>query len=105
MYSNIITIKVYNLMSHTMKMCERVADKRVREKVSIEEEQRGFMSVRSATEAICALKQVYDKYNEMQRPLHSVFVDFEKAYDTIPKDLSEEKTLPSEVYCNHPRDV
>ena len=75
------------LMSHTKKLWERVVDCRVREEVTISEEQLGFMPGRSTTEAIFALRQLYEKYNEKQRPLHSAFVDLEKAYDTVPHDL------------------
>ena len=75
------------LMSHNMKLWETVVDCRVREEVTISEEQRGFMPGRSTREAIFALRQLYEKYNEKQRPLHSIFVDLEKAFNTVPRDL------------------
>ena len=74
-------------MSHTIKLWERVLDCRVREEVTISKEQRGFMPGRSTTEVISALRQLYVECNEKQRPLHGVFVDLEKAYDTVPCDL------------------
>ena len=65
------------LMSHTKKLWKRVVDCRVRE-VTTSEEQLGFMPGRSTKEAIFALRQLYEKYNEKQRPLYIVFVDLEK---------------------------
>ena len=62
-------------MSHTMKIWERVIDKRFREEVTISDEQFGFMPGRSTTDAIFALKQFMEKYREGRQKLHCVFID------------------------------
>ena len=72
------------LMCHTLKLYERIIDKRPRSETTIGENQRGFMPGRSGTEAIFALRQLYEKCHEKQRELHAVFIDLEKAYDTVP---------------------
>ena len=54
------------MISHTMKIWERIIDRRLREETSIGEEQFGFMSGRGTTDAIFAARQVIEKHREMQ---------------------------------------
>ncbi|KAK3532252.1 hypothetical protein QTP86_011841 [Hemibagrus guttatus] len=74
------------LMSHTMKLWERVVEARLRKVVDICEQQYGFMPRKSTTDAIFALRILMEKYRDGQRELHCVFVDMEKAYDRVPRE-------------------
>ena len=71
------------MISHTLKIWERIIDRRLEEETSIGEEQFGFMSGRVTTDAIFAARQVIEKHREMRKELHLVFIDLEKAYDRV----------------------
>ena len=55
-----------NMIYHTVKIWERIIDRRLREESSIGEEKFGFMPGRGTTDAILAVRQVIDKHREMQ---------------------------------------
>ncbi|GJX51260.1 retrovirus-related pol polyprotein LINE-1 [Tanacetum coccineum] len=75
------------LLSHTMKLWERVIERRLRRETGVSETQFGFMPERSTTEAIHLLKGLMEKYRDRQRDLHLAFLDVEKAYESVPREL------------------
>ena len=82
-YGNYRGIK---LMSHTMKVWERIIEGRLRNSVEISKQQYGFMSGKGITDTMFAFRMLMKKYREGQRELHCVFVDLEKAYDRLPRE-------------------
>ncbi|KAI5106658.1 gastrula zinc finger protein XlCGF28.1-like [Silurus meridionalis] len=62
-----------------------MVEARLREEVTICEQQYGFMPRKSTTDALFALRMLMEKYREGQRELHCVFVDLEKAYDRVER--------------------
>ena len=74
------------LMSHTMKVWERIIETRLRDRVEIKKQQYGFMPGKGTTDAMFALRILMAKYREGQRELHCVFVDLEKAYDRVARE-------------------
>ena len=74
------------LMCHSMRLYERVHENRLRNIVSISDEQFGFVKGKSTTDAILALRQLHERYREGQQDVHCVFIDLVKAYDRVPME-------------------
>ena len=75
------------LMSHTMKLWERVIEHRLRAITQVSMNQFGFMPERSTMEVIFLIRQVIERYREKKNDIHMVFIDLEKANDKIPRNF------------------
>jgi hypothetical protein len=58
-----------------------------REAYYVTENQFGFMPGRSTMEAIFLIRQFMERYREQKKDLHMVFIDLEKAYDKMSRNI------------------
>ena len=75
------------LMEHAMKVFERVIETRVRRKVNIDSMQCGFCPGKGTIDAIFVLRQLQEKYLAVKKELWVAFVDLEKAFDRVPREV------------------
>jgi hypothetical protein len=75
------------LLEHVMKILERIIEDRVRKIVKIDDMQFGFMAGRGTTDAIFIVRQLQEKYLAKKKDLWMAFVDLEKAFDRVPREV------------------
>ena len=75
------------LTDHVLKVLERTVEKHIREIISVDEMQFGFMPGVGTTDAIFNMRQLQKKYLAKRRNLYLAFVDLEKAFDCVPRKV------------------
>ena len=75
------------LLEHAMKVFERVVEARLRNVLCIDEMQFGFTPGKGTTDAVFILRQLQERYLVKKRELWMAFVDLEKAFDRVPRDV------------------
>ena len=64
-----------------MEVLERIEDGLIRQVVSTEDSQFGFVPGRGTTDAIFVVRQLQEKYLAANKRLYIAFVDLEKAFN------------------------
>ena len=72
---------VIKLLEHAMKVAERVLERRIREKVNIDDMQFGFRQSKGTTDAIFTVRQMQEKHGNKGKKFYYAFVDLKKAFD------------------------
>ena len=76
-----------NLLEHVMKVLERVVEMEIRSSITIDDIQFGFMPGRGTTDAIFIVRQLHEKFLAKSKNLYLAFVDLEKAFDRVPRQI------------------
>ena len=75
------------LLDQVMKVFERIIEKKLRVRVEINDMQFGFRPGRGTTDAIFIVRQMQERFLEKKKELWMAFVDLEKAFDRVPRDV------------------
>ena len=75
------------LTEQAMKILERIVDGLIRQVVSIDDSQFGFVPGRGTTDAIFVVRQLQEKYLAVNKRLYMALVDLEKALDRVPRKV------------------
>jgi hypothetical protein len=75
------------LISHTMKLCQRIIEHRLRGVTNVTENQFGFMLGRSTMDVIFLIRQLMEKYRKQKKDMHMIFIDLKKAYNKVSRNV------------------
>ena len=75
------------LIDHVMKVLERLVEKKVKCKGTLDSMQFGFTLGKGTTDAIFIVRQMQEKYLAKKKELWMTFVDLEKAFDRVPREV------------------
>jgi len=89
------------LLSHIMKLWERVIGRSLRKNISIFENQFGFILGRSTTEAIYLLRRLMGLYRDRKVDLHLVFVDLRQSFARSGMELLGKEMSVTYVYSSY----
>ena len=91
-----------------MKLWKRMIERRLRNDISISENQFGFMPGRLTTETIHLIRRLMEVYRDTKKDIHVVFINLGKAYDRVPREVlwgCLEKKEVSETYVQAIKDM
>jgi hypothetical protein len=75
------------LLDQGMKVFERVMETKIRKRVNIDGMQFGFTPGKGTTDAIFIVRQIQEKFLAKKKELWMAFVDLEKAFDRVPREV------------------
>jgi len=75
------------LLEHAMKAVERIFEHRNRQQIEIDDMQFGFMKGKGTTDAIFMARQMQENFRVKGRKVYFGFVDLEKAFDRVPREV------------------
>ena len=75
------------LMDQVLKVLERVLENQIRSEIYTDDMQFGFMPGRETIDPIFILRKMQEKYLGKNKKLYFAFVDLEKAFDRVPREV------------------
>jgi len=75
------------LLEHAMKVVERMFKNRIRQQIDIHDMQFGLIKGKGTNDTIFIVRQMQQKFRAKEKKLHLGFVDLEKVFDRIPREV------------------
>jgi len=75
------------LLEHAMKVMERIFEHRMWQQIEADDMQFGFMKDKGTTDAIFTVRQMQENFRVKGKKLYFGFVDSEKAFDRVPREV------------------
>ena len=79
--------RAIKLLEHAMKVVERISENRIRQQIEVDDMQFGFTKGKGTTDAIFAVRQMQENFRVKGKKLYFGFVDLEKAFDRVPREV------------------
>ena len=75
------------MLEQAMKVVERIFEHRSRQQIEVDNMQCRFMKCKGTTDAIFTVRQTQENFRVKGKKLYSGFVDLEKAFDRVPREV------------------
>jgi len=75
------------LLEHAMKVVEMMSEHRIRQQIEVYDMQFGLMKGKGTTDATFTVKQMQENFRVEGKKLYFGFVDLEKAFDRVPREV------------------
>jgi len=75
------------LLEHAMKVVDKIFEHRIRQQTEIYDMQFAFMKGKGTTDAIFIARQMQENFTVKDKKLYFGFVDLEKAFDRVPREV------------------
>jgi len=74
-------------LERAVKVVERIFENRIQQQIDIDDMQFLFMKGKGTTDAIFIVRQMQEKFRAERKKLYFGFVDLEKAFDRVPREV------------------
>ena len=81
------TYRVIKFLKHTFKLYEKILDGHLCEVVGIDKMEYWLIPGRETVDAVFVLSSLTEKFRTKNKKLFFVFVDLEKAFDQVPREV------------------
>ena len=75
------------MLEHAMKGVEKIFEHRIQQQIEVDDMQFRFLKGKGTTDAIFTVRQMQDNFRVKGKKLYFGFVDLEKAFDRVPREV------------------